>query len=82
MKKSRRVVCLVADGFGVGEAPDAKDYGDEGANTLGNIDKAVGGVRLPNLEKIGLGNLGDFQKIKPTASPLGWVGKMAEKKLR
>jgi len=51
------VICLVADGFGVGEAPDAAKYGDVGSNTLANTAKAVGGLKLPTLEKLGLGCL-------------------------
>lgn len=79
MKKNGRIVCLVADGFGVGAAPDAADYGDVGAHTLGHVDEAVGGLRLPNLQKLGMGNLGQFRGIAPTENPLGWIGKMVEK---
>jgi phosphopentomutase len=75
----RRIVCLVADGLGIGEAPDAKDYGDEGSNTLGNLTTAVGGVRLSNLEKLGLGNLGSFKGISPRTDSIGLVGKLLEK---
>lgn len=75
----RRIVCLVADGFGVGEAPDAAAYGDAGANTLVNTARAVGGLPLPNLEKLGLGNLGKVPGLLPTANPLALAGRMAEK---
>lgn len=75
----KRTVCLVADGFGVGEAPDAALYGDEGSNTLGHIADHVGGLRLPNLEKLGLGNLGKFKGIAPAKSPLALVSRLAEK---
>lgn len=74
-----RVICLVADGLGVGEAPDAKKYGDEGSNTLAHTAEAVGGIRLPTLEKLGLGNIGDFPGIKRVSNPSGWAGKMAER---
>lgn len=50
-----RFVLIVLDGLGIGEAPDAEDYGDRGSNTLGNVADAVGGLDLPNLEALGLG---------------------------
>ncbi len=75
----KRVVCLVCDGFGVGEAPDAKDYGDEGSNTLLHTAEAVGGISLPNLEKLGMGNLGNFRGISKNPNPLAVVSRLAEK---
>jgi phosphopentomutase len=77
--KARRVVCLVADGFGVGAAPDADSYGDLGANTLANTAQAVGGLRLPNLEKLGLGCLGQYNGIPSTRDPLARVMKLKER---
>ena len=50
-----RCALVILDGVGIGAAPDAGDYGDEGSNTLGNLARAVGGVALPNLERLGLG---------------------------
>lgn len=78
-KDFKRFICLVADGFGVGEAPDAAFYGDQGSNTLGNISKKVGGIKLPNLEKLGLGCLGSFEGIRSTSAPLALVSRLAEK---
>lgn len=78
-KEFKRFICLVADGFGVGEAPDAAFYGDQGSNTLGNISKKVGGIKLPNLEKLGLGCLGSFEGIRSTSTPLALVSRLAEK---
>jgi len=75
----RRIVCLVADGFGVGEAPDAAKYGDVGSNTLAHTAAAVKGIRLPNLEKLGLGNLGKFEGLPSVASPLARVGRLVER---
>jgi phosphopentomutase len=75
------------DSVGVGELPDAAEYGDRGANTLGNAARAVGGLSLPNLESLGLGQLvslrsGDYKIGDPrpaATSPLmGSYGKMAE----
>lgn len=74
-----RVVCLVADGFGVGEAPDAAKYGDSGANTLLHIAEKVGGLKLPNLQKLGLGNLGNFPNLPAEKYPMGIVSRLAEK---
>ncbi|MBY0370656.1 phosphopentomutase [bacterium] len=75
----RRVVCLVADGFGVGASPDAVDYGDLGANTLANTARAVGGLRLPTLEKLGMGCLSDVPGMAPVAAPAARVGKLQER---
>lgn len=79
MAKARRVICLVADGFGVGAAADASHYGDLGSNTLGNVAEAVGGLKLPNLEKLGLGCLGGFNGIAPVAAPLARVMRLGER---
>lgn len=75
----RRVVCLVADGFGVGEASDAAKYGDAGANTMANTAKAVGGLRLPSLERLGLGCLGHFDGVPKSAAPEALVARLGEK---
>jgi phosphopentomutase len=50
-----RAAIIVLDGLGIGPAPDTATYGDEGSDTLGNVARAVGGLKLPNLEKLGLG---------------------------
>ncbi len=50
-----RAAIIVLDGLGIGPAPDTAAYGDTGSDTLGNVARAVGGLRLPNLEKLGLG---------------------------
>lgn len=74
-----RVVLIVLDSVGVGELPDAKEYGDEGSNTLGNISKSVGGLKLPNMEKIGLGNIDGIVGINSSSNPSGCFGKSLEK---
>jgi len=63
---------------GVGALPDAYKYNDENSNTLGNISKKIGGLNLPNLKKMGLGNIIYIQGIKPQLSPIANYGKMAE----
>ena len=60
---AHRAIILVLDGVGIGAAPDAAAYGDVGANTLGNIARAVGGLRLPNLERAGLGHIAPLEGV-------------------
>jgi phosphopentomutase len=74
-----RVLLLVCDSFGVGEAPDARAYGDAGSNTLGNTSRAVGGLRAPNLADLGLGTLTDITGVEPRALPGSACGKAAER---
>lgn len=69
---------IVLDGVGVGELPDAAFYKDEGSNTLANIAKSVGGLSLPNFERMGLGNIIDIKGIKKVESPISSFGKMQE----
>ncbi|MCK5408052.1 MAG: phosphopentomutase [Candidatus Krumholzibacteria bacterium] len=71
-----RIFCVVLDGVGVGEAPDAADYGDVGSNSLGNTARAVGGLCLPNLERMGLGNVCDIPGVPPTIVPIAHHGCM------
>ncbi len=71
-----RVIAIVLDSCGVGELPDAKAYGDEGSNTLGNLAKAVGGLRLPNLERLGLGKIIPIVGVRGDIAALGAYGKM------
>ena len=69
---------IVLDGVGIGELPDAKNYSDQGSNTLSNMAKSVGGLKLPNLEKMGLGNIIPILGMKIQDFPLASFGKMAE----
>ncbi len=75
----KKVVLIIIDSLGIGELPDAGKYGDEGSNTLANLSRAVKGISLPNLERLGLGWLGDFQGIRPVQCPAGSFGRMAAK---
>jgi phosphopentomutase len=63
---SKRAVIVVLDGVGIGAAPDAGSYGDEGSDTLGNVARAVGGLDLPNLARAGLGNIAPLRGVAPT----------------
>ena len=70
---TRRAVILVLDGVGAGAAPDAAAYGDTGSNTLGNLARALGGLRLPNLERLGLGRVLPLQGVAAVERPeAGW----------
>jgi phosphopentomutase len=62
-----RVVVVVCDSWGVGDAPDAAAYGDAGSDTLANTARAVGGIHAPNLEALGLGHLTAIEGIAPRA---------------
>ncbi|MBM7854698.1 phosphopentomutase [Desulfohalotomaculum tongense] len=74
-----RVILIVLDSVGIGELPDAAEYGDSGSNTLANTAKAVGGLNLPNMANLGLGNIAEIDGVPPAASPAGAYGKMGEK---
>lgn len=71
-------IVIILDGVGVGELPDADLYGDKGSNTLANISKALKGIQLPNLQKLGLGNIIPIEGIHPVPKPLASFGKMLE----
>ena len=73
-----RVVLIVLDSVGCGDAPDAAQYSDEGSNTLGNIAHAVGGLRLPHLGSLGLGCLTSIEGVPPVEEPLGAYGRLTE----
>lgn len=72
----KRIVLIVLDGVGVGELPDAEQYGDAGSNTLGNLARAQGGLSLPNLQAMGLGNILPIEGVHPAASPRASFGKL------
>jgi phosphopentomutase len=72
--KFRRIAIIVLDSVGIGEAPDAADYGDTGSDTLGNIAR-VRPVRLPNLCSIGLANIRPFSGLGPAEHPIGSYGR-------
>jgi phosphopentomutase len=74
-----RATIIVLDGLGAGHAPDAARFGDEGSNTLGNTAKAVGGLEAPNLQALGLGNIGEIEGVAPTGSPVASHGLMIER---
>ena len=75
----KRIAVIVLDGVGAGELPDAKEYGDVGSNTLSNIARVVGGLNLPNMGEIGLGNITAIQGVPPREITKGAYGKCIEK---
>jgi phosphopentomutase len=77
-RKVNRAALIVLDSVGCGDAPDAKEFGDAGANTLGNISHAVDGLQLPNMGSMGLGNLTEIEGVPPTPSTFGTYGRLTE----
>jgi phosphopentomutase len=73
-----RAIVIVLDSVGVGELPDARAYGDEGSNTLGNIARQVR-LNIPTLASLGLSRIVTLPGVKVTASPLAAFGRMAER---
>ncbi len=74
----KRVILIVLDGVGVGYLPDAHKFGDESAATLPNIAKELGGLHLPHLQSLGLGNIVPILGVPTSDDPLAATGKMAE----
>ena len=70
---------IVLDAVGAGALPDASDYGDEGSDTLGNVAEAVGGLDLPNLEALGLGNVEPLEGCPPQPGAPAVAGRLVER---
>ncbi len=73
----KRAIIILLDGVGAGELPDAHLYNDEGSNTLGNLSRAYD-LKLPNLQKYGLGNIVSMRGVSPEEPPLACYGKLKE----
>jgi phosphopentomutase len=76
MSKTSRAVIIVLDSLGAGELPDAFRFGDQGSNTLGNMARAVGGLRLPNLEAFGLGKIIPIEGVRDDVTAKAFHGKI------
>jgi phosphopentomutase len=74
-----RACVIVLDAVGAGALPDAAEFGDEGSDTLGNIARAVGGLDLPNLEALGLGNVEELEGCPPQAGAPAVAGRLIER---
>ena len=70
---------IVLDAVGAGALPDADEYGDEGSDTLGNVARAVGGLDLPNLEALGLGNVEPLEGCPPQPGAPAVAGRLVER---
>lgn len=77
-KAYNRILVIVLDGVGAGECPDSAEYGDAGSNSLGNTARVLGGLDLPNMGAIGLGNITDIPGVPPRTDTTGAYGKMQE----
>jgi phosphopentomutase len=71
-------IIIILDGVGIGELPDSHLYNDEGSNTLANTASEVGGLNLPNLQSLGLGNISKIKGIDEVQNPKASFGKMNE----
>lgn len=76
----KRIFLIVLDSLGIGELPDAKDYNDEGSNTLGHIAESMK-LNIPNLAKFGIGNIAPIKHVYPANNPIAHYSKMAEASL-
>lgn len=76
---NKKAVLIVLDSVGCGELPDADIFGDKGTNTLANTAKATKGLNLPNMAKMGLGNITDILGVEKTNNASGYFGKAKEK---
>ncbi|GLO66498.1 MULTISPECIES: phosphopentomutase [Oceanobacillus] len=78
MNNFKRVFLIVMDSVGIGEAPDAKDFNDIGADTLGHIAEKMKGLNMPTLESLGLSNIRKIKGIEPAVQPKAHYTKMQE----
>ena len=78
LMKYKRIFLVIMDSVGAGELPDAKDYNDLGANTLKHIAKAANGLNMPNMQKLGLGNLTDIEGVAAIKPEKGYYTKCEE----
>ncbi len=76
--KFNRIFTIVVDSCGFGSAPDSYKFNDEGADTIGNLARATGGIFMPNLQKLGAGNLHNIKGIDPISNTKGYFLKMEE----
>jgi phosphopentomutase len=74
-----RACVIVLDAVGAGALPDADEYGDVGSNTLGNVAKAVGGLDLPTMEALGLGNVEPLEGCRPEPGAPAVAGRLVER---
>jgi phosphopentomutase len=74
----KRIFLVVMDSVGIGEAPDSEKFGDKGSDTLGHIAEKMNGLKMPNMEKLGLSNIREIKGIEKVNKPLAYYTKMQE----
>src|SRR5699024_7078488 len=77
-KEFKRIHLIVLDSVGIGEAPGAEAFVCIGSDTLGHMAEAVGGLSMPNMEKLGLGNIKTVEGIAPVTEPEAYFGRLQE----
>ena len=77
-KKYKRIFTIVVDSLGIGPLPDSPEFGDVDVDTLGHIVSAMGGIQMPNLQKLGMANLKSLENVAPVEKPLGYFCSMRE----
>ncbi|WP_194191268.1 phosphopentomutase [Clostridium chrysemydis] len=78
MKKYKRIFTIVIDSLGVGAMNDSEKYGDINVDTLGHISESVDSFNIPNLQKMGIGNLHKVKHVAPIENPMGYRTKLNE----
>lgn len=78
IKKYKRIFTIVIDSLGVGEMPDAAEYGDAGTDTMGHISASVESLAIPNLQRLGMANLHKLRQVEAVELPLAHYGKLRE----
>ena len=78
MRKFKRIFTIVIDYMGIGAMPDSEKFGDVGVDTLGHIAQTVDSFQIPNLQKLGIANLKELDKVAPVDKPLGYYCAMKE----
>ena len=73
MNAYKRIFVIVLDSLGIGELPDAGDFGDVGTDTFGHILDRMGSIEIPNLQKLGMANLHPLRQMAPAERPLGYL---------
>ena len=73
-----RVIWMIIDSVGIGQLPDSKEFGDLGVNTLGNVVKMHPDIKIPNLIKMGIGNIDEVDFLENIENPIGAYGKCSE----
>ena len=79
--KYKRIFVIVVDSCGIGAMPDSEKYGDINVDTLGHIDQSQKSFKIPNLQKMGIGNLKKLKNVPPVEKPLAYYMAMREKSI-